>query len=159
MAYFVRFASAPRPSSAWMKHASAPAPCWRTSFSGVDVVTEKKAKAARPAASSTVEEYVRGAYWKRHLQHLKSAKDEQRRLLKESRPIGGLRLEAVTAEDIDAVLADRRARGIADGTLQRDWSAIRALFRAAWKEGRIAALAAVVEETGAYAWPPGARSG
>jgi integrase len=109
-------------------------------LSGVDVVTEKKAQKARSAASSTVREYVEEAYWKRHLQHLKSAEQEKRRLMVEWAPIGDLRLEAVTAEDIESVLADRRARGIADGTLQRDWSAIRAMFRAAWKEGRIAAL-------------------
>jgi len=96
---------------------------------------EERAEAAK-AEARTLQAYLDGDYWTRHLSHQRTGKATQKRIRAAWKPFLGLDMEKLTP----AKLANYRARRLKDdgaskSTLNRDRTALLALLNAAVTDG------------------------
>ena len=107
--------------------------------SGIDLNAEKRAREVEERSRVSLQTYIDEGY-AGHLDAMKSGKSEKQRLLKAWKPLLDYRLDEITEAEINRVLLDRREAEIGDGTVRRDWSALQALLRYAWRKQALAAL-------------------
>ncbi len=106
---------------------------------GVDLNAQKRQRAVEERSRITLRTYI-DEHYDVHLDAMKAGASEKLRLLDTWAPLLSMRLDEITEADINRVLHARRKSGISDGSALRDWSALQALLRYAWKKKALAAL-------------------
>jgi integrase len=107
---------------------------------GTDPNAVKAAERKAEAGRISLRDWIEGDLWKLHLKNRKTGEAEKARLLAAWSGLLEVKLDALTAEQINLALQSRRDAKVAAGTLIRDWTSLRSCLGHAKRAGKLAAL-------------------
>jgi integrase len=109
---------------------------------GGDPLAERQAVAdgKERAKASTLGAFFDDVYRPRELAHQTDGKGTESRFRKVWGPLFGKPLDSITAADVEAVLATRKAEGVEPGTMHRDFGFLRAALRYAVRAKLLATM-------------------
>jgi integrase len=93
----------------------------------------RRAAAVEKKGKVTLRAFIEGDYWTKKLRLRKDGGSDKRRILKTWAPLLDRPLDAITSDQIERILADKRHTGGAASTLRREWGCLRNLLGYAWK--------------------------